>query len=130
MFEIIAPIYIYMCAKLLQLCPTLCDPNDFSLPGSFVQEILQARILEWVAVPSSRGFSLPRDQIRMSYILPALAGRFFTTRPPGKSIYICISSCISLLNVCVCVCVCMCSLISLRLYCALYVKDLFSLGSS
>ena len=105
MFEIIAPIYIYMCAKLLQLCPTLCDPNDFSLPGSFVQEILQARILEWVAVPSSRGFSLPRDQIRVSYILPALAGRFFTTRPPGKSIYICISSCISLLNVSLCVCV-------------------------
>ena len=43
-----------MCAKSLQLCPTLCDPMDCSLPGSSVQGILQARILEWVTLPSSR----------------------------------------------------------------------------
>ena len=41
-------------AKLLQLCPTLCDLMDYSPPGSSVHRILQARILEWVATPSSR----------------------------------------------------------------------------
>ena len=42
-----------VCAKLLQLCPTLCDPVDHSLPGSSVYRILQARILEWVAISFS-----------------------------------------------------------------------------
>ena len=42
-------------AKLLQLCPTLCDSMDSSPPGSSVHGILQARILEWVAMRSSRG---------------------------------------------------------------------------
>ena len=47
-----------VCAKLLQLCPTLCDPMDYCLPGSSVHEILQARILEWVVImPSSKGSS-------------------------------------------------------------------------
>ena len=60
-----------------QLCPTLCDSMwHHSLPGSSVHEILQAKILEWVAISFSRGSSWPRD--------PALAGRFFTTEPPGK----------------------------------------------
>ena len=45
-------------AKSLQLCPTLCDPIDGSPPGSPVSGILQARILEWVAISSSRGKSL------------------------------------------------------------------------
>ena len=44
-----------MCARLVsQLCPTLCDPMDCSPPGSSVRGILPARILEWVAMPSSR----------------------------------------------------------------------------
>ena len=43
-----------MCAKLLQWCPTLCDPMMCSPPGSSVQGILQARTLEWAAMPSSR----------------------------------------------------------------------------
>ena len=42
------------CAKLLQLCPALCNPMNCSLPGSFVHGILQARILEWIAIPFSR----------------------------------------------------------------------------
>ena len=42
-------------AQLLQSCPTLCDPMDCSLPGSSVRSRLQARILEWVVMPSSRG---------------------------------------------------------------------------
>ena len=45
-----------------QSCPTLCHPLDCSPPGSSVHGILQARILEWVAMPSSRGPSWPRDQ--------------------------------------------------------------------
>ena len=49
-------------AKSFQLCPILCNPMDCSLPGSSVHRILQARILEWVAMPSSRGSSQPRDR--------------------------------------------------------------------
>ena len=61
-------------AKLLQLCLTLCDTMDHSLLGFSVHGILQARILEWVAMPSSRGPSQPRDQTQVSCI----AGVFFT----------------------------------------------------
>ena len=49
-----------MCAQWLQSHLTLCDPMDCSLPGSSVHGILQARILEWVAMPSSRETSRPR----------------------------------------------------------------------
>ena len=45
-----------------QLCLTLCDPTDCSLPDSFVHRILQAKILEWVAIPFFRGTSRPRDR--------------------------------------------------------------------
>ena len=48
-------------AKLLQSCPTLCDPMDCSLPGFSVHEIFQAKVLEWVAISFSRGSSQPRD---------------------------------------------------------------------
>ena len=47
----------YMHAQSLQSCLTLCDPMDHSPSGSSVHGILQARILEWVAMPSSKGFS-------------------------------------------------------------------------
>ena len=57
-----------------QSYPTVWDPVNCSLPGSSVHEILQARILEWVAIPFSRGSSWPKDQIWVSCI----AGRFFT----------------------------------------------------
>ena len=57
-----------------QSCLTVCHPMDGSLPGSSVHGILQARILEWVAMPSSRGSSQPRDRTQVSCI----AGRFFT----------------------------------------------------
>ena len=55
-------------------CPTLHGPMDYSLPGSSVPGILQARILEWVAMPFSRGSSQPRDRTWVSCI----ADRFFT----------------------------------------------------
>ena len=47
--------------SVAQTCPTLCDPMDGSPPDSSVHGILQARILEWVAMPSSRGSFQPRD---------------------------------------------------------------------
>ena len=65
------------CAKSLQSCLTLCEPMDCSPPGSSVLGTLQARILEWVAMPSSRGSSWPRDRTHVSCI-SCTAGRFFT----------------------------------------------------
>ena len=58
-----------MCAKSFQSCPTLCNAMDYcSMPGSSIHEILQTRILEWVAMPSSRGSFQPRDQTHVSYV--------------------------------------------------------------
>ena len=56
---------------MAQSCPTLCDPMDY-----IVHEILQARILEWVAFPFSGGSSQPRDQSQVLYT----ADGFFTSR--------------------------------------------------
>ena len=53
-------------AKSLQSCPTLYDPIDGSPPGSSVHEVLWARILEWVAIPFSKGTSPPRDETWVS----------------------------------------------------------------
>ena len=64
------------CAKSLQLCPTLCDPMDYSPSGSSVHGILQARILEWDAT-SSPG-DLPDPGIEPASV------HCFTTEPPGK----------------------------------------------
>ena len=58
---------------VIQSCPTLCDPLGYSLQGSSAHEILQARILEWVAIPSSRRSSQHKDWTQFSCI----AGRFF-----------------------------------------------------
>ena len=65
----------HVCERLVpQLCPALCGPVDCSLPGSSVHGILQARTLEGVAMPSSKGSSPPRDQTQVSRI----AGEFPT----------------------------------------------------
>ena len=64
----------------------LCNPMDCNPPGSSVHGILQARIWEWVAMPSSTGSSWPRDQTRISYMPPALAGGLITTEPAGKPV--------------------------------------------
>ena len=66
-----------------QLNPTLCDPMDYSPPGFSVPGIFQARILEWVAIPFSRGPSCPRDQTQVSCI----AGGFFTVRAPREALF-------------------------------------------
>ena len=60
-------------SEVAQLCPTLYDPVDYSPPGSTVHGILQAGILEWVAISFSRGSSRPRDRTQVSRI----AGRLF-----------------------------------------------------
>ena len=82
--ELVFPVYLHthscMCKKekkgseVAQSCLTLCDPMDYSLPGSSVRGVFQARILEWVAIFFSRGSSLPSDQIPVS----CAAGRLFT----------------------------------------------------
>ena len=64
-----------MKVKVAQLCLTLYNPINCSLPGSSVHGILQARLLEWVAMPASRGSSQPGDQTQVSCI----AGGFFTS---------------------------------------------------
>ena len=61
--------------KVAQACLTLCNAMDCSLPGSSIHGILQARILEWVAVPFSRVSSQLRDRTQVSLI----AGGFFTS---------------------------------------------------
>ena len=73
---------------ITQSCPTLCNPVDCSPPGSSVHGILQARILEWVAILFSRGFSQPRNrtlvssrgfsQPRNRTLVSCIAGGFFT----------------------------------------------------
>ena len=74
----------HMHAKLLQSCPILYDPMDCSLPGSSVHGIVQARILEWVAIPFSQGIFLTQG------LNPALLHCrhiFLPSEPPGKPVF-------------------------------------------
>ena len=63
-----------VCGLVVQSCLNLCNPMDCSPPDSSVPGILQARILEWVAIPFSQGYSQPRDRAQVSHT----AGRFVT----------------------------------------------------
>ena len=72
-----------MHAKALQSCPTLCYTMGCGPPGCSVHGILQARILEWIAMPSSRESSQPRDQTCVSWV-SCITGEFFITGPPQK----------------------------------------------
>ena len=75
MKALVSAIYkLYVLRLVIQLCLTLCDPMNCSLPGSSVHGILQTRILEWVVMPFSRGSSQPRDRTQVSRIV----GGFFT----------------------------------------------------
>ena len=86
--------------KVVQSCLTLCDPMDGSPPGSSAHGILQARILEWVTISSSRASSDPEIEPRAL----ALQANYLPSQPPGKP-----PDCgRSNLYVCVCVCVCVC----------------------
>ena len=64
-----------------ELCPTLCSPMDCNLPDSSVHEILQARILKWVALPFSRRSFQPRDGTQVSHNADTFF--FLTSEPPG-----------------------------------------------
>ena len=66
-----------------QSCLTLCDPMDCSPPGSSVFGILQARMLEWVAIPFFWGSSRPKDWTWVSYI----AGGFLTIWATGEALF-------------------------------------------
>jgi len=68
-------------SEVTQSCPTLCNPMDCSPPGSSVHGIVQARVLEWIAISFSRGSSWPRDRTQVSCI----AGRHFTVWATGES---------------------------------------------
>jgi hypothetical protein len=65
---------------IAQDCSTLCEPMDYSPPGSSVHGISQARIQEWVAI----FFFGDLSDAGINPASPALGGRFFTTEPPGK----------------------------------------------
>ena len=65
---------VCVCVLFAQSCLTLCYPLDCSLPGSSVHEILQARIVQWISIPFSKGSSQPQNQTQVFHI----AGRFFT----------------------------------------------------
>ena len=101
--------YMYVCmyAQLFRLCLILCDSTDCSPLGSSVLGILQVKILDEVAMPSSRVSSWPRDWTCISWI-SSIAGRFFIAEPPGKPKYkvytdIYIYTYTYILCVCVCV---------------------------
>ena len=86
--------YHYISFYVLRVCvlsPSsrvwLCDPMDCIPPDSSVCEILQARILESVAIPSSRGSSWPRDQTH-TLMFPTLVDGFFTAEPSVKPLYV------------------------------------------
>ena len=81
----------YVCAQSLQLCLTLCDPMDCSQPDSSVHGIFQARVLEWVAMPSYRS-SRPKDQTCVSCV-SCIAGRFFTHWTTWEAPYEAIFTC-------------------------------------
>ena len=107
--HLLISIHIYVCVccvpdNSLQSCPTLCYPMDCSLPGSSVHGILQARILEGVAMPSSRGFSWPRDRTPNLDLLCILHWQMGSLPlvPLGKPVCVCVCvygvGCLSLLQ--------------------------------
>ena len=71
---------VHVCSVALS-CLTLCDPMDYSPPGSSVHGILQARTLEWIAISFSRGSSSPRNRTGVSCI----AGGFFIAEPTREA---------------------------------------------
>ena len=95
-----------VCAKLLQSCPALCYPMDCSPPGSSVHGILQARILEWVAMSFSRGSYWPRARTHISCVSCIIFFTTSTTReapslwyPPHLKVKVLVAqSCLTLCN--------------------------------
>ena len=73
-------------SKVAQSCLTLCNPVDCSLPGSSIHEILQAKILEWVAISFSRGSSWTRDWTQVSHIAGRCFNLWATREAPGSTV--------------------------------------------
>ena len=69
--------------KVTQLCSTLCDPMNYSLPGSSVHGVFQIRILEWVAISFSKESFPPRDRT----MSPELQADSLPSEPPGNPLY-------------------------------------------
>ena len=88
-YDLVFKIFECVHDKSFQPCPTLCDPMDYSLPGSFFCGFLQARILEWFAISFSRGIFPGIEPT--SLMAPALTGRFFTT---STACELCICMCV------------------------------------
>ena len=108
---VIMGVNVFMCNYVYVYGPTLFGPMDYSLPGSSVFGILQARMLVWVAIPFSRGSSRPTDQTWVSCI----AGEFFTIWATREARLLYISE-----NVCWCVCLCVCECVPVCLYMCVY----------
>ena len=100
-------IYMYMCI-CMHACSLICDSlrlMNCSWSGSSVHEILQARLLEWVAKSSSRQSTWSRDWTHVSYVA-ILAGGSLPPSQPGKPIYVCIYMCVYIyIYIYMCVCV-------------------------
>ena len=79
--------FTHVCVKSLQSCPSLCNRMDCSPPGSSVHRILQARILEWVAMPSTRGSSQPRDGTHLFYTSSIGRRALYHQRHVGSPFY-------------------------------------------
>ena len=86
--ELYRSAYMFVRAKWLQSF-RLCSPMDCSPPGSSVHGIFQAIIWEWVFMPSSRGFSQPRDQTHISYVYLHWQAGSLPLAPPGKPLHTC-----------------------------------------
>ena len=83
-----------VCPKSLQLCPTLCDPTGCNTPGSSVHGILQARILEWVAMPAFQGIFLTQwSNPCLSCLLHWQAGSLPAAPPGNPILYIAVDVC-------------------------------------
>ena len=108
----------------------LCDPMNYSPPGSSVHGILLARILEWVTISSPRESS--DLQIKLSsLIFPALAGGFFTTTTTWEAqmcvcVYVCVCMCVCI-YMCVCVYIYACTFIYTHIY-YLYFFSFYSIS--
>ena len=84
----------YVHVLVTQSCPTLCNPINWSPPGSSIHGILQARVLEWVAISFSRESSKPRDQTRVSQIPGRCFNLWATREAPFNQYIYCLIFCI------------------------------------
>ena len=75
---------VCVCMLSRYSCVRLCEPMDYSLPGSSIHGFLQPRILEWITMPSSRGSSQPRDRTHVSYVYPHWKAGSLPLVPLGK----------------------------------------------